>query len=75
MITRNSIDLKSTHDNCHAESLKGTCKILISKSRYCRTHKCPFYKPEGAKEWIRVKDKDGINLIPPEEYEFYRRKK
>ena len=68
MITKNSIDLKSTYDNCYAESLKGTCKILISKSKHCRTHRCPFYKPQGAKEWIRVEDKKGVYLVPPEEY-------
>jgi len=74
MITLHSIDLKYTHDKCFAESFKGMCRILTTQSDTCRTVNCPFYKPDGCKEWVRIEDERGVNLIPPEEYTYYRRK-
>lgn len=73
MITLNSIDLKKTTDPCYAEMVHDGCRALSEKSKYCRSWKCPFYKPEGCKEWVRVEDKQGINIVPPEEYVRYRR--
>lgn len=74
MITLHSIDLKYMHDKCFAESYQGVCRILTIQNDTCRTHKCPFYKPDGCKEWVRIEDNRGVNLIPPEEYETFRRK-
>ncbi len=75
MITLHSINLQYTHDKCYAEA-HGECRALITKHKYCRSYKCPFYKPEGCKDWIRIDDKTGSNLIPPEEYkDYYRRAK
>lgn len=75
MITLHSVDLNYTHDKCFAESYKGMCRILIAKSDVCRTHKCPFYKPDGCKDWVRVEDNRGTFIIPIEEYRDYRRRK
>ena len=75
MKTLNGIDLKSITDPCYAEMLHGGCRALSVKSELCRSWKCPFYKPQGCKEWIRVEDKQGINIVPPEEYVRYRRTK
>lgn len=74
MITLHSINLRYTHDKCCAET-HGGCRVLIARDENCRTYKCPFYKPEGCKDWVRVDDKRGSNLIPPEEYkDYYRRR-
>jgi hypothetical protein len=42
--------------------------VLRKKDEHCGTAKCPFYKPQGCKEWIRVEDEHGKNLVPPEEW-------
>jgi len=74
MITLHSINLQNTYDKCCNEK-HGGCRTLISKDKNCRTYKCPFYKPEGCKDWIRIDEKGESNLIPPEEYkQYYRRK-
>lgn len=74
MITLHSLDLKYVRDKCYGE-MRGNCRVLSVKSEKCRTPGCPFYKPEGCREWIRVEDRQGCNLVPPEEYEKYRRVK
>ncbi len=75
MITLHSIDLKYVHDPCYAEMTGGACRALSEKMEYCRSERCPFYKPKGCKEWIRVEDRNGTNIVPPEEYYKYRRTK
>jgi len=30
--------------------------------------KCPFYKPKGCEDWIRVERDGQVWLVPPEEY-------
>lgn len=73
MITENSIDLIGIKERCFAYKYE-TCEITTRMSRFgCGTFKCPFYKPAGLQDWVRVEDSDGINLVPPEEYvaEFY----
>lgn len=74
MITLHSIDLAYVHDKCFAEGYKGVCRLLTIKSDVCRTSKCPFYKPDGCKDWVRVEDDKGTFIIPIEEYKDYRRK-
>ena len=75
MITLHSVDLMRIDEKCFGESFKGLCRILTVKSDVCRTYKCPFYKPEGCEKWVRVEDSQGVNLVPPEEYENYYRRK
>ena len=67
MITAHSIDLKHTDEPCFAKTRFGGCKLLVIMAKQCG-YECPFYKPDGCKDWIRVEDKQGINLIPPEEF-------
>lgn len=74
MKTQNSVDLKQTRQTCHAYTLSGDCASMTSYHRECGSYRCPFYKPQGCKDWIRVEDEDGINLIPPEEYRCARMK-
>lgn len=73
MITLHSIDLRYIKDPCFAEMAGKGCRALSVKSEYCRSQKCPFYKPQGCKDWVRVEDKRGISVVPPEEYVRYRR--
>ena len=76
MITLHSIDLKRTDEPCFAKSRYGNCTLLVIQAEKC-CYKCPFYKPDGCKDWIRVEDYQGANLIPPEEFakEIRRRQK
>lgn len=75
MITLHSIDLKYVGDPCYAEMQGGGCRALSAKNNNCRTWRCPFYKPKLCKEWVRIEDRQGVNLVPPEEYLKYRRTK
>ena len=69
MRTLHSIDLKLIGDPCFGIMSKGKCRVLSVKSKYCGTYRCPFYKPKECRSWVRVQDKDGVNIVPPEEYE------
>ena len=69
MKTANSINLKKIKDKCFAafENEEG-CSCLTTPYISCTPICCPFYKPVGMKDWIRVEDRDGVNLLPPEEF-------
>jgi hypothetical protein len=68
MITKNSIDLRFETAPCFALGFRGMCGALSVKNENCGTVKCPFYKPIGCKDWIRVEDCQGVHLVPPEEW-------
>lgn len=62
------IDLEGCTDKCFADMV-GQCAVLSeSISTECNSV-CPFYKPTGCKDWVRVEDYEGIWLYSPEEYE------
>lgn len=70
MLTTHSIDLKKINDICFAaigyrDNLG--CRILIRAHEGCGSYRCPFYKPKDCKDWVRVDDRMGVNLIPPED--------
>lgn len=67
VITKNSIDLNLTESPCYGYS-RGYCMVLRTKDKNCGTAKCPFYKPQGCKDWVRVEDEQGKNLVPIEEW-------
>ncbi len=77
MITLHSIDLKYVKDPCFAlaPARYGGCKLLTTVDEKCGTYKCPFYKPLGCKDWVRVEDRQGTALVPEEEYYRQRRTK
>ena len=75
MITLHSIDLQYIHEPCCSEMANDGCRAMTDKSEFCRSSRCPFYKPQGCKDWIRVEDRQGISVVPPEEYYRYRRTK
>lgn len=68
MITLHSIDLTKIDEPCFALTVTKACRALSKQSKECGTYKCPFYKPAICKNWVRVEDRQGINLVPPEEY-------
>ena len=57
------IDLTKCTEKCYADTM-GTCCLLIEMPSECNAE-CPFYKPRGCKDWVRV----GTALYTPEEYE------
>lgn len=67
MITKNSIDLKKNKYPCAHRMSSGQCSVLTVSCSEC-SYKCPFYKPEGCRDWVRVEDRHGINMVPQEEY-------
>ncbi len=44
------------------------CLILSGGHKDCGTYACPFYKPEGCRDWIRLDLECGVRLIPPDDY-------
>ena len=59
------VKVNDCKEPCFAHSIAG-CRVLTVE---CTGSKgCPFYKPVGCEDWIRSERKDGIWLIPPEEY-------
>ena len=67
MITKHSIDLTRVDEPCFAWSIVIGCQVLSRQQAGCGTYRCPFYKPRHCREWIRVEDKQGVNLVPPED--------
>lgn len=79
MITEHSVDMTvgSECPKCFAYQVvfgNIVCAVLRKADENCGSYKCPFYKPQGCEEWIRIEDGDGINLIPPEEYYYQKYK-
>ena len=58
------VEITGVTDKCFAD-LYGGCAILTDNSR-CG-YRCPFYKPIGCEDWVRLETKNEIFLIPPEE--------
>lgn len=76
MITHHSLDLRYVKDPCHFIAPRyGGCKLLRQDHEKCGTYKCPFYKPQGCKDWVRVEDGQGVSLVPAEEYYRYRNRR
>ena len=67
MVTKHSIDLTRVNEPCFAKTKLGMCRVYGTMTVDCGSYKCPFYKPEGCKEWVRIEDRTGVNLIPPED--------
>ena len=64
--------IKSRSDSdgdCFARMPNG-CKALSKVERTCGTYKCPFYKPKGCKEWIKLGHGTHIHMLTPTEVEY-----
>lgn len=75
MKTKSSIRLEETRQICDAYSNVVNCSALTTVDKNCGSYRCPFYKPDGCKDWVRIEDEDGCSLIPPEEYYEERRRR
>lgn len=75
MKTKNSIRLGETRQTCCSYSIMVRCSALTEPHEKCGYYRCPFYKPQGCGDWIRIEDEDGYSLIPPEEYYEARRRR
>ena len=49
--------------------LRDGCVVLGDECRKeCGTYGCPFYKPKGCQDWVRIEADNGlIRLFAPEE--------
>ena len=66
-----------SHTDGRCYGLKGVneCEVLTEEAmigiiydKACCTYACPFYKPEGSRDWLRLDRGDGfIKMYPPEE--------
>ena len=75
MRTAHSINLKLTNDKCFGNRMGGPCAIMVVPHKDCGTWRCPMYKPQGCKDWVRVEEGNDVTLIPPEEYACARKEK
>lgn len=62
------VKYETTHGKCYGKGDTFPCKVMDEPDIHCGTFRCPFYKPADLKGWIRRDEKDGVVLIPPEEY-------
>ena len=60
------IELQECTDRCFADKV-GECDLL-NEVEVCN-YTCPWYKPRGCKDWVRLKYHGQEMLCPPEEYE------
>lgn len=60
---------------CFAASVFNECMLMGGYDEYCGSYKCPFYKPFGCKDWIKIEDRDGVSLYPPEDVDFHGKEK
>lgn len=62
------IDITKSTEKCFADSL-GECRVLSETISLECNASCPFYKPIGCREWVRINTKAKAWLLTPEEYE------
>ena len=52
---------------CFADSVGG-CEAMREYQKTCGSYLCPFYKPKGFQDWIKIEKVDEVVLYAPEEY-------
>lgn len=59
-----------TDGMCVSKNVNGNeCDAMESfRAIDCGTYKCPFYKPIGCKDWVKIENEGGVELYTPEEY-------
>lgn len=67
MIRRQYSDRDGT---CFASSVFNECAIMGKFDENCGSYECPFYKPRGCRDWIKIEDKGGVSIFTPEEVSF-----
>ena len=61
------IELEECIDRCFLDKA-GKCTVLKEMADECN-YTCPFYKPKGCGDWVRMKHHGHEVICPPEEYE------
>lgn len=64
--TTDMIEISNTKDPCFAMARRVCMVVKEEFQEECGVN-CPFYKPAGCEDWVRI-ERNGIWLIPPEEY-------
>ena len=60
----------SYDEKCYAK-IQGQCVVLTETN--CTN--CPFYKPVGCEDWVKVNEHGTTYLLDPEEYDYRRKRK
>ena len=61
--------MNKLQEKCFALHDLKKCSALKHRLETCGTTDCPFYKPEGCKDWIRTESENGeIRIEPLEDY-------
>lgn len=45
------------------------CKVMCELHPRCGTYYCPFYKPVGCEEWLRIDKSTFVRMYTPDEFE------
>lgn len=53
---------------CYGKTPFG-CDVMEEEHEKCGTFACPFYKPDGCQDWVRLDRGDVICLFSPDETE------
>ena len=61
-----------TDGRCFADKIvfelaDGGCEAMFERHPDCGTYNCPFYKPQGCEDWIKLEHKDRVEMYTPEE--------
>lgn len=59
------VEISKCKEPCFAQLNVG-CKVLTCDC--VGKDECPFYKPQGCNDWIRVENNGEVWIVPPEEY-------
>lgn len=59
------LNITEAKEPCFAQ-LKMGCKILTTDCE--GKAECPFYKPKGCEDWIRIEHNGQVWVVTPEEY-------
>ena len=63
------MQVKFKHESdgiCFAKRFQ-ECLVVGNCLKGCNTYACPFYKPCGCEDWIKIERQQSIAMIPPEE--------
>lgn len=53
---------------CEKREYPNECVALQDTyENVCGTYGCPFYKPLGCEDWVRLDSEESVRLYPPEE--------
>lgn len=59
------VEISNVKEPCFAQMNVG-CKVLTCDC--IGKDECPFYKPVGCEDWVRVEHDGEVWIVPPEEY-------